>query len=114
MTHDAPMDERTRGKLRAYLLDALTAEETVRIAQVMAVSADWRDALDEERQRLALLDLLPMRDPDRDLTEAVMREIVAAREAQRRRSRRNMLLLACAITACLLAGGALALFVFTA
>ncbi|MCL4217108.1 MAG: hypothetical protein KJ052_08920, partial [Candidatus Hydrogenedentes bacterium] len=68
----------------------------------------------EERQRLALLDLLPMRDPARNLTEAITGEIIAAREARRRRSRRNMLLLACAITACLLAGGAFALFVFSA
>ncbi|MCP4643505.1 MAG: zf-HC2 domain-containing protein [bacterium] len=66
-------DQQTMHRLlREYLLGTLGDADTRRVDAHLADSADWREALESERETLALLDLLPAADPPEGLTGRVL------------------------------------------
>jgi len=73
-TPDSPKD---RELLRRYLLDTLSASARRRVAARLAESAEWRQALDAERNALEVFDQLEDRPPMQDLTAAVMERVRA-------------------------------------
>lgn len=59
MNHDTPENDAMREQLRGYLLGTLSDAEMAAVAARVAADPDWAVALAEEREALALLDLLP-------------------------------------------------------
>ena len=65
--------------VRGYLLGTLSREDHDEVARQIAESAEWREALDGERQRLAILDGIPSETPPEGLAASV---IAAAKGAE--------------------------------
>lgn len=75
--------------LRAYLLGTLSPDQVAHVESELSEDATWQEELTRQREALALLDVLPDREPLEDLagrTIAAVRELHAEERPERRRT----------------------------
>jgi len=84
MTMPAPQSDEGRRLLRGYLLDSLSAAQHEEVERRLAESDEWQEALETEREALAVLDASQDEAPTRDLTRAVMDRVAESELARPR------------------------------
>ena len=96
--------EEARRLLRGYALDTLTSAERADVDGFVIDSAEWREALDAEREALSVLDALPDEQPGRMLTRDVMRNVRDQQVARAARWRVRWIEAAVGVSVLLVAG----------
>lgn len=80
----SPLTPADRQAIRDYLLDTLEPEERDRVEARILESPEWQQALEAEREVLAVLDLLEDEAPPRDLAGRAVERVDQAVEAEPR------------------------------
>ena len=75
-----PVNDKSRRLLRAYLLSTCSDKERRQIERHLSESETWREALEQEQQALALLDVSPDVVPEKNLTAFVMHRVEQIKE----------------------------------
>jgi len=71
-----------RQVLREYIFDTLSSEERDRVEALILESKDWQEALEAEREALAILDELQDTTPPDDLAERTLAHVEATAESE--------------------------------